>query len=100
KPLYRALVESMRVNEIAGVTVYQGILGYGANRRIHQQKTLSLSHDRPIMLSVVESEEKLRAYFPILDDMVKQGLVVLSNVDVIKYAHNYRAAEPRKGEQP
>jgi len=100
KPLYRALVESMRVNEIAGVTVYQGILGYGANRRIHQQKTLSLSHDRPIMLSVVESEEKLRAYLPILDDMVKQGLVVLSSVDVIKYAHNYRAAEPRKGGQP
>ena len=48
KPLYQALVESLRANDIAGVTVYHGILGYGANRRIHQQKTMTLSHDRPI----------------------------------------------------
>jgi PII-like signaling protein len=86
KPLYQALVESLRANDIAGVTVYQGILGYGANRRIHQQKALHLSHDRPIMLSIVENEEKLRAFLPVLDDMVKQGLVVLSDVDIIKYS--------------
>ena len=85
KPLYKALVECMRANDIAGVTVYQGILGYGANRRIHQQKALHLSHDRPIMLSVVENEEKLRAFLPLLDEMVQQGLVVLSNVDIVKY---------------
>jgi PII-like signaling protein len=88
KPLYQALVESLRANDIAGVTVYQGILGYGANRRIHQQKALNLSHDHPIMLSIVETEEKLRAFVPVLDDMVKQGLVVLSDVDIIKYTHN------------
>src|ERR1700693_3709802 len=87
KPLYQALVESLRANDIAGVTVYQGILGYGANRRIHQQKTMHLSHDRPIMLSVVDTEEKLRAFTPILDDMVAQGLVVLSDVDIVKYTH-------------
>jgi PII-like signaling protein len=88
KPLYQALVESLRANDIAGVTVYQGILGYGANRRIHQQTALNLSHDRPIMLSIVETEEKLRAFVPVLDDMVKQGLVVLSDVDIIKYTHD------------
>lgn len=87
KPLYEALVESLRANDIAGVTVYQGILGYGANRRIHQQKALHLSHDRPIMLSIVDSEDKLRAFAPVLDDMVAQGLVVLSDVDIIKYTH-------------
>lgn len=92
KPLYHALVESLRANDIAGVTVYHGILGYGANRRIHQQKTMSLSHDRPIMLSVVDTEEKLRAFAPVLDDMVKQGLVVLSDVDIVKYAHRLPAA--------
>jgi PII-like signaling protein len=59
KPLYKALIESMRANDIAGVTIYQGILGYGANRRIHKDSTLHLSHDRPVMLSVVDSEEKL-----------------------------------------
>jgi PII-like signaling protein len=96
KPLYRALVECMRANDIAGVTVYQGILGYGANRRIHQQKTLSLSHDRPIMLSVVENEEKLRAFLPLLDEMVQQGLVVLSNVDIVKYTHDPQAKKVEK----
>src|ERR1035437_8397755 len=64
KPLYQALVESLRANDIAGVTVYQGILGYGANRRIHQQTALNLSHDHPIMLSIVETEEKLLAFVP------------------------------------
>jgi PII-like signaling protein len=96
KPLHKALVESMRANDIAGVTVYQGILGYGANRRIHKEGTLHLSHDRPMMLSVVDTEEKLRAYFPILDSMVQQGLVVLSDVDIIKYTHNYPEEERRK----
>ena len=100
KPLYQALVESMRANDIAGVTVYQGILGYGANRRIHKEKALSLSHDHPIMLTVIESEEKLRAYFPILDGMVQQGLVVLSDVDIIKYTHDPQAAERRKEPRP
>jgi PII-like signaling protein len=88
KPLYKALVESLRANDIAGVTVYHGILGYGANRRIHQQKTMTFSHDRPIMLSIVDTEEKLRAFAPVLDDMVQQGLVVLSDVDIVKYTHN------------
>ena len=96
KPLYQALIESMRANDIAGVTVYQGILGYGANRRIHRDSALHLSHDRPIMLSVVDTDEKLRAYFPVLDEMVQQGLVVLSDVDIIKYTHNVAEAERRK----
>jgi len=100
KPLYQALVESMRANDVAGVTVYQGILGYGANRRIHRDTALHLSHDRPIMLSAVDTEEKLRAYFPILDEMVQQGLVVLSDVDIVKYTHNVAGAERRKKERP
>jgi PII-like signaling protein len=96
QPLHKALIESMRANEIAGVTIYHGILGYGANRRMHKDSALHLSHDRPIMLSVVDTEEKLQAYFPILDEMVQQGLVVLSEVDVIKYTHNFAVTERRK----
>jgi len=96
KPLYEAIVNGLRSNDIAGVTVYRGILGYGANRRIHKDATLSLSHDRPILLSVVDTEEKLKAFMPILDQMVKQGLVVLSDADVIKYTHNYEKAERRQ----
>jgi PII-like signaling protein len=100
KPLHQALIESMRANDIAGATVYHGILGYGANRRIHRDTALHLSHDRPVMLSVVDTDEKLRAYFPILDLMVQQGLVVLSDVDVIKYSHNFENVERRKEPRP
>jgi PII-like signaling protein len=91
KPLHLALVEAMRANDIAGVTVYRGILGYGAHRRVHKDKPLHMSHDSSIMLSVVDSEEKLRDFLPIVDQMVEEGLVVLSNVDIIKYS--YRASE-------
>jgi PII-like signaling protein len=87
RPLYQALVQALRANDIAGVTVYRGILGYGANRRIHKDSALNLSHDAPILLTVVDTEEKLRAFFPVLDLMVKQGLVVLSDAEVIKYTH-------------
>ncbi len=100
KPLYKALVESMRANDIAGVTVHQGILGYGANRRIHADKMLSLSHDRPIMLTVVEDEEKLRNFSPILEGMLQQGLVVLADVDVIKYTPGYPEGEAGKQMRP
>ena len=87
KPLHQALVQAFRANDIAGVTVYRGILGYGANRRMHKDSTLNLSHDAPILLTVVDSEEKLRTLIPVLDQMVLQGLVVLSDVDIIKYSH-------------
>jgi PII-like signaling protein len=63
KPLYKALVEAMRANDIAGVTVYRGILGYGAHRRMHKDKALHLSHDCSIMLSAVDTEEKLHPFF-------------------------------------
>ena len=91
KPLYKALVEAMRANDIAGVTVYRGILGYGAHRRIHKDKALHLSHDCSIMLSAVDTEEKLRSFLPLVDQMVEEGLVVLSDVDIIKYS--YRALD-------
>ena len=89
KPLYQALVEAMRANDIAGVTVYRGILGYGAHRRVHKDKALHLSHDCSIMLSAVDTEDKLRSFLPLVDRMVEEGLVVFSDVDIIKYA--YRA---------
>jgi PII-like signaling protein len=79
----------MRANDIAGVTVYRGILGYGAHRRMHKDKALHLSHDCSIMLSAIDTEEKLQAFMPIVERMVEEGLIVLSNVDIIKYA--YRA---------
>jgi len=90
KPLYQALVEAMRANDIAGVTVYRGIMGYGAHRRMHKDKPLLASHHGSVMLSAIDTAEKLRSFLPLVEQMLEEGLVVFSDVDIIKYA--YRAA--------
>jgi hypothetical protein len=91
KPLYTALVEAMRANDIAGVTVYRGILGYGAHRRMHKDKPLHSTHHGSVMLSAIDTAEKLRALLPLIDFMVAEGLVVFSDVDIIKYAYHATA---------
>lgn len=87
KPLYTALVSAMRGHDLAGVTVDRGILGYGAHRRVHKDKPLHLSRDSSMVLTVVDTEEKLQSFLPFVDKMVQEGLVVLSDVDIIKYVH-------------
>ncbi|HEY5381805.1 MAG TPA: DUF190 domain-containing protein [Acidobacteriaceae bacterium] len=96
KPLYEALVQALRANDIAGVTVFRGILGYGAHRRVHKESPLHLSHDSSIMLSIVDTEEKLQSFLPLADKMVQEGIIVMSDVDIIKYSH--RATEIVKGD--
>jgi PII-like signaling protein len=91
KPLHEALVEAMRANDIAGVTVYKGVLGYGAHRRMNREKPFHLSKDASMMLSVVDTEEKLQAFLPVVEQMVQEGLVVMSEVDIVKYS--WRPAE-------
>jgi PII-like signaling protein len=91
KPLHEAITESLRANDLAGATIYRGIYGYGAHRRFHREKALARSHDLPIMLSVIDEEAKIRNYLPLLDEMVSEGLVVLSDVDVIRYTHRVPA---------
>ena len=86
KPLHLALVEAMRANDIAGVTVYRGIMGYGAHRRMHKEKPLLSSHHGSVMLSAIDTAEKLRAFQPLVEQMLEEGLVVFSDVDIIKYA--------------
>jgi PII-like signaling protein len=89
RPLHEAVVESLRAHDIAGVTVYRGIAGYGAGER------LGKGHGGvPIMLSVVDTEERIRAYLPYLEPMLTRGVVVLSDVEVLKYAHGDRGAKP------
>jgi PII-like signaling protein len=97
KPLYEALVQAMRANDIAGVTVYKGILGYGAHRRVHRDKPLHLSRDASIMLSAIDTEAKLKGFLPVVEEMVQEGLVVMSDVDIIKYS--WRPAEMEEPEE-
>jgi PII-like signaling protein len=87
KPLYKALVEAMRANDIAGVTVYRGILGYAAHRRVHKDTPLLSTHHGSVMLSAIDTEEKLQAFLPLVDQMVQEGLVAFSAVDILKYAY-------------
>jgi len=88
KPLYRAIVEKCRELDIAGATVFRGIEGYGASTLIRKpHHLLSFSHDAPVMVSVIDSDEKVRKLIPQLDAMVADGLIAISEVEVIRYVH-------------
>lgn len=90
KPLYRAIVEKCRELDLAGATVFRGIEGYGASTLIHRSHLLSFSSDAPIMVSVIDSDENIQKLLPFLDQMVHEGLIAMSEVEVIKYSHQNR----------
>jgi len=90
EPLHEAIVKKLRMMDIAGATVYRGLIGYGAQNRVHRSGFLGLSNDLPIMLSVIDTEEKIRGVLPVLDEMVDEGLIALSDVEIIKYTHSAR----------
>jgi len=87
KPLYRAIVEKCKELDIAGATVFRGTEGYGASTLIHRSHLLSFSSDAPIMVTVIDAEEKILELLPHLDQMVQEGLIAISDVEVIKYVH-------------
>jgi PII-like signaling protein len=84
--LHEALVEALRANDIAGVTVYKAILGYGSGKHVHQRHVFS--EGASLMLTVIDAEEKIRGFMPVLDKMMPNGLVVLSDVDIITYRYS------------
>lgn len=85
KPLYRAIVERARAEGIAGATVLRGIEGYGAGSHIHSTSILHLSGQLPVVIEIIDRAERIDALLPLLDEMVKEGLVTLENVRVISY---------------
>ncbi|HLH79056.1 MAG TPA: DUF190 domain-containing protein [Chthonomonas sp.] len=88
KPLYAAIVERARQEGLAGATVLEGIVGYGANSRIHRSKILDLSTDLPIRIEIIDQPERINAFLPILDEMVQEGLITLRDCEIIKYTHS------------
>ena len=84
-PLYEAIVRRARQRGLAGATVLRGIEGFGAHSRIHTARILRLSEDLPIVVELVDREEKVRAFLPELDALVEDGLVTLEKVQVIVY---------------
>lgn len=87
KPLYQAIVEKCRELDIAGATVFRGIEGYGASTLIRRSHLFSFSSDAPLMVTVIDTEEKIKTLLPALDEMVVEGLIATSEVEVIKYVH-------------
>jgi len=85
QPLYEALVLKAREMHLAGATVLRGPMGYGKSSRLHTSKILRLSMDLPLVIEIVDSEEKINSFLPVLDEMMKGGLVTLEKVRVIDY---------------
>ncbi len=85
KPLYKKIVEVLRENNIAGATVLRGIMGYGKSTVIHSASILAVSSDLPIVVEVVDKEEKILNILPIIDKLVKNGLITMEKVRVIRY---------------
>ncbi|MFN3870658.1 MAG: DUF190 domain-containing protein [Aquificaceae bacterium] len=84
KPLYRYMVEFCKSRGIAGATVFRGILGYGKSSVIHKAGFLSLSSDLPIVVEIIDCEEKIQSILPELSRMVENGLITLERVKVVK----------------
>jgi PII-like signaling protein len=87
EPLYDAIVKQLRMMEIAGATVYRGIDGYGAKGHSHKNSFFHISRDLPVMISVIDSEEKLSQAAAAVEEMLEDGLIVISDVDIVRLVH-------------
>lgn len=96
RPLYEALVLRAREEGLAGATMLRGMMGFGAASRIHTAKILRLSEDLPIVVEIVDAAERIDAFLPVVDEMVREGLVTVERVEVILY----RAGAPPGRKEP
>jgi PII-like signaling protein len=83
-PLYEAIVRRLRQLDVAGATVHIGAMGYGSHGKVHRKRLFGVSDDRPVTISVVENAEKLRGILPEIQPMVREGLITLSDVEVVE----------------
>lgn len=85
QPLYEAIVLKARELHLAGATVLRGPMSYGRSSRLHTAKVLRLSEDLPLVIEIVDSQEKINAFLPLLDELMQGGLVTMEKVKVIHY---------------
>lgn len=88
KPLYEVIVEKARELNLAGATVMKGTMGYGAHSRLHTSKVLRLSESLPVVIEIVDKEERINLLLPFIDEHVKEGLVTIEEIKIIQYRHN------------
>src|SRR5215475_9650290 len=96
QPLYEAIVLKAREMHLAGATVLRGPMGFGKSSRLHTAKILRLSMDLPVVIEIVDAEEKIQNFLPMLDEMMKGGLVTLEKVKVIHYRADETSAHESK----
>ncbi len=85
KPLYDAILNEARTRQLAGATVLRAMMGFGPHRHIHSTRVMRLSEDLPVVLEIVDDQEKIQAFLPVLDGMVEEGLVTVESVRAIAY---------------
>ena len=83
--LYHAIVMKAKELDMAGATVFRGLMGYGANSRIRTASIVDLSSDLPVLVEIVDSEEYINKLLPVLDEMLQEGMVTIDDIEVIKY---------------
>jgi PII-like signaling protein len=85
QPLYTAIVERARSAGLSGATVFKGIEGFGGHSVVHAARVFDLSTDLPVLIEIVDTQEKIAAFLPMLDGMVHEGLITMENIEVIRY---------------
>jgi PII-like signaling protein len=99
KPLYEWLVIRAKEEGLAGATVLRGLMGFGANSRVHTSKILRLSHDLPMIIEIVDTPEKIAGFLSNIENVIKEGLVTLEKAEVQIYRSNDRGKKQEAVEQ-
>jgi len=101
--LYEVVVREARRMELAGATVWRGLMGFGPTSRIRTARILDLSTDLPVIVEIVDGEEKINRFLPVLHDLFETaqcgGLITIEKVQVIKYVHGQRNSQPPSGQE-
>ncbi len=85
RPLYETIVLRAREHGLAGATVLRGLVGFGASSQLHTAKILRLSDDLPVIIEIVDSEQEIESFLPVLDEMMPSGLATIEKVRIVRY---------------
>ncbi len=85
RPLYEEIVMKARELNLAGATVLKGVMGFGKTSRIHTSKFLVLSEDLPVVVEIVDTEEKINKFIPLIEEIIQGGMITLERVSILKY---------------
>jgi PII-like signaling protein len=95
--VYELIVERLRAIDVAGATVYRGVLGYGAAGRMHKSSRLPWSRDLPMVVTAVDTSEAIGRAVQSVEDLVTSGLIVCSEVEIVKYCHSHQPTTASAG---